>query len=319
MTQWLYRRLRAEDPSIDPSHSRRGTLNYFKALSLLCSTGFSDEELAAFYSSKVTRRKVNPKADTLAFENMLMALHELSALQAMSRRGQNSYDLIRSAIVSWYYGIYCAGSAMIAAKDGGNQQDHTGTANAWDNHIAKANYVPTPFALRVTTLIKSDYEAEISTLRPGVEYSLHDAAQDRDQALEVYLSHLKGTATWWRENREAMIKKKNKIPNFRKKEHRELRDQQLQKQSLGFMHQAFRYRGKAHYRDAIYLAYGDNQAEQQIQDLSDDLYTTLSCYIRMASHYCSRRVEKSTWSQFLNDLSKNSLLSHDLDVLKGSG
>ncbi|MGD1855895.1 MAG: hypothetical protein ACFB2W_16765 [Leptolyngbyaceae cyanobacterium] len=318
MTQWLYRRLLKEDSKIKPDFSLLGTINWLNALSFLCSEGFSDQEIATFYQDKVIRRKINRKADTLAFEQMLMGFHELSALQQMSQREGNPYDLIRSAIVSWYYGIYYAGSAMIAAKDGTHQEDHAGTAKVWNTHISKEGYALLPFSLGVTTLVKSAYVDEIFNLRPGTERTLYEPVQNREQALEACLSYLKGTADWSRKKKETEIKRKEKLSDFKKKSAQQIRDRSLQKQSVGFLHQAFRYRGKAHYRDAIYLSYGNNQ-EQQVYELGHNLYVTLSGFVRMASHYCSKRVEKDSWAQFVEDVSTSSLLSHDVDVIRASG
>ncbi len=80
-------------------------------------------------------------------------------------RADSDCNLARVAVMAWYYGIYCAASAMIAAKDGSQQQDHTGTATQWDRQIAAADLVPKPFNYRLTTLVKKDAESEIESLR----------------------------------------------------------------------------------------------------------------------------------------------------------
>lgn len=135
-------------------------------------------------------------------------------------------------------------------------------------------------------------------------------------------SYLKGSAKWWREETEDNIKssnnyfKNNKISDFRKNEAKKIRDEKLKKISIGFLHQAFRYRGKANYRDAIYLSYGIEKKDE-ICRLNEDLYLTLSAFIRMASHYCSKRVERGLWEEFIADLEQHSLLSHDLEVMRG--
>lgn len=43
--------------------------------------------------------------------------------------------------------------------------------------------------------------------------------------------------------------------------------------------------------------------------LVEDLYFTLHCFLSMASHYCSKRVERGTWLQFCQDIEKNKLVS----------
>jgi hypothetical protein len=69
------------------------------------------------------------------------------------------------------------------------------------------------------------------------------------------VSYLKGTADHLREDREREIKRKNRLPDFRKKDAREVRDRGLAERGVCFLHQAFRLRGKANYRDAIYMSY----------------------------------------------------------------
>ena len=58
--------------------------------------------------------------------------------------------------MTWYYGVYAAASAMVAAQDGSFQDEHTGTAGAWDRQIAAHGLIMPPFDTRISTLIKKD-------------------------------------------------------------------------------------------------------------------------------------------------------------------
>ena len=322
MTGWLYQRLREENQNINPNFSLIGTANWLHALSLLCdSKSFSDTELFSFYKGKVQRKSVSRQADTLVFEQIMMAFHQLSALHQISQSHSNPYDAVRSAIVAWYYGLYYAGGAMVAAKDGSHQEDHAGTARAWKSHLVDTSWTVFPFSLNVSSLVKKTYEQEIDETPPGPSSNPNTIPYNEKEALEVCLSNLRGSAKWYREREERRILerefKKLGFDDFRKKDARLYRDERLQRKSIGFLHQAYRYRGKAHYRDAIYLSYGEEQSSL-IASLNSDLYTTLQHFIRMASYYCSMRVEKGTWSQFVTDIEKNSLLSHDVDTIRVS-
>lgn len=321
MTGWLYQRLQAENQNINPTFSLLGTANWLHALSMLCnSKGFSDIELFNFYKGKVQRRPPNEQADTLVFEQMMMAFHQLSALHQISEHQSNPYDAVRSAIVAWYYGLYYAGGAMVAAKDGTSQEDHAGTARAWKSHLVDTSWTVPPFSLNVSSLVKKIYEQEVDEQTPGPSSNPNAIPCNEEEALGVCLSNLKGSAKWYREREERRIIKRDKefkklgFDNFRKKNAGLYRDNRLQRKSIGFLHQAYRYRGKAHYRDAIYLSYGEEQSSL-ISNLNSDLYMTLQHFIRMASYYCSMRVEKGTWPQFVADIEENSLLSHGVDVI----
>ncbi|MEH2749546.1 hypothetical protein QE238_31000, partial [Klebsiella pneumoniae] len=105
------------------------------------------------------------------------------------------------------------------------------------------------------------------------------------------------------------------VDNFRTKAAREVRDHALEKGQVNFLIQAFRYRGKANYRDSIFLSYGDNN-EAIIEEFIQDLYDVAIGFIRATSHYCSRRVERGTWAEFVEDISDNSRLSIDSVVLE---
>jgi hypothetical protein len=84
---------------------------------------------------------------------------------------------------------------------------------------------------------------------------------------------------------------------------------------VNFLIQAFRYRGKANYRDSIFLSYGDNN-QGTIDKFTQDLHDVAFVFLRAASKYCSIRVEKGTWAEFVADIEQNSRLSLKPDVFK---
>ena len=169
MTQWLYQRFREEGVRTRPSYSLLAAANWLNALSFLCTEdNFSDEALSLFYKGKVSRREVNRTSDTVVFEQMLMGFHQLSALHRISTLSGNPYDLIRTAIITWYYGIYYAGSAMVAAQDGSHQDDHTGTARAWDSQIASQDYAIFPFSHERPRLSESITDKKLTDYSPSL-------------------------------------------------------------------------------------------------------------------------------------------------------
>ena len=310
---WLYERLKKENPNANPQFSFSATCNWLRAMALLCQiNNFEKTELSQFYNS-VQRREINSTSDTLVFEQAFMSFHNLSALEAIKINNIYHCNFIQSAIINWYYGIYFAASAMITACDGSYPQDHTSTAKAWTEHLVIAKKVVSPFNLFLPTLVEKEYKSEVEKLRQGKIASVHELPLDEISAKSICISFLRGTADWYREKKQSEFIKerefKNKgFANFRKHEARQMRDNLLKKKKVGFLHQAFRFRGKANYRDSIYLSYGKKR-EQEITNLVEDLYLTLHCFLSMASHYCSRRVEKGTWSRFCKDINQNKLVS----------
>lgn len=79
--------------------------------------------------------------------------------------------------------------------------------------------------------------------------------------------------------------RKGSFNSFRTNSAKALRDAKLSPAKDNYLIQAFRYRGKANYRDAIYLSYGNDKAEQLSQFLSD-LRIVSRAYTLMAAHYC---------------------------------
>ena len=77
----------------------------------------------------------------------------------------------------------------------------------------------------------------------------------------------------------------------------------------------FRYRGKANYRDSLFLSYGDDNSEK-IEIFVHDLEKVSRVFQHMAAGYLSRRVEKGAWPEFIADLQANSRLSLDPQYLE---
>lgn len=70
---------------------------------------------------------------------------------------------------------------------------------------------------------------------------------------------------------------------------------------------AFRYRGKANYRDTIFLCYGSYGVD--MGRFISDACAVADTYYQMAQTWVSMRVPKEDWSHFIDDLRKNSKLT----------
>jgi hypothetical protein len=110
-------------------------------------------------------------------------------------------------IVTWYYGLYYAASAMITAQTGGFQENHLSTANAWDSFFPGKGIALEPLALRVTTLVQSDCKAEIAVLRAGNLHDLKRTASGAADANGACCAYLSGSANYYRWRAEEELKK----------------------------------------------------------------------------------------------------------------
>jgi hypothetical protein len=134
------------------------TIHWIRALAILAEA--SDVGFATarrFYASVQRRTMADREIDSVC-EQMFFAFHQLAALAALEL-APNKADVARIGIVAWYYGIYGAASAMIAAVDGSFPDTHAATAQQWDRQFAANGLVIAPFADRLSYLT----DAELKT------------------------------------------------------------------------------------------------------------------------------------------------------------
>lgn len=319
MAQWLLNRLFSAKDQPKPRFAFHGTVNWMRALSILVENGsFENKEIETHYKS-VQRRRTNHEADTSVFENMMMAFHNHASLVRLNEYATHPYDICRLAIISWYYSTYFTCSAMIAAASGSKQEAHAHTAKVWQSDIVEHGLVMSPFSLNLSSLVEKVTEEEVLTYRDDNKYDLNTYSKNDDEAWGAVVSYLKGTWDYekWRVEERVRNSREFKamnVANFRTNAARTLRDEQLAKHGVNYLVQAFRYRGKANYRDSIFLSYGNNNSEK-IGVFVEDLKKVSYAFQRMAGYYLSRRVEKGTWEEFIADLEENSQLSIDATYL----
>ena len=305
---WLLDRLFDHQHQPTPRFAFQGTVNWMRALSILVDEGsFSRDSLRGFYS-QVQRRQPNQEADTLAFECLLMAIHNVSAIQK-ARDLDEPYSFVRSAIIGWYYATYYASKSMFAAATGADPQTHSKTGKIWQTDIASRNLAVTPFDLNYADLTPSNTERSIAALRNGNTHDLNVTPTNHEQAFGAAISYLKGTAEYEQSRLEDEVRDSSEFKlqgfaNFRTNAAKALRDAKLSGAHVNFLVQAFRYRGKANYRDAIYLSYGaDNSGTLTV--FVGDLANVARAFSLMAAHYLSRRVVRDNWQSFVADIRAN--------------
>lgn len=307
MATWLLSRL-SDQPN--PNFALMGTAYWMRGLAILSDPATLTDQVISQPLAKVHRRQPRPDKDTAAYAYLLMALHNLAALKEFNEgSGRNRYNTIRSAIVAWYYCIYECSSAMVLAQSGDSAEEHRTTAKLWHHNIAKSGLICEPFSLRLDTLVKKDVDQAIQTYRAGNSNDLSTEPASVVEARGAVISYLNGTADFERDRAEDRILDSTQfkalgVSNFRTKAARTLRDQEFAKGFVNFPIQAFRYRGKANYRDSMYLSYGANWKDT-VEQLSTDLETVAAAFFRTASALVRRRTERGTWNDFRADVNAN--------------
>ena len=280
-------------------------MNWMRALAISVESGFTNSNLRSRFAA-VARRQANQEADTLAFAMLLLAAHSVASLRVMSGVPASAYDLVRSAIVSWYYAVYQSSKAMIAAASGADPQTHAKTARVLQADVVARSLLVFPFDFAIVGVTTTTVKAAIGALGKTHPTALQNEPTDGASAKDCLIQYLSGTAAysrWEAENevRESREFKALNVSDFRTHAARRIRDEALSREVVNFLVQAARYRGKANYRDAIYLSYGANYGPS-IQRLVGDLHDVANAYVRMAAHYVSRRVECGSWQQFVTDV-----------------
>lgn len=317
MPTWLLDRLFDHKEQPTPRFAFQGTVNWMRALAILVDTPDFEYSSLSNHFSNVQRRTKNEESDTSAYSDYILALHNVGFLAALKNTNCVGYDMVRAAIISWYYAIYYSSKAMIAAASGGNPQTHAKTARVWQSDIVDNGLAVGPFGLSLKNITSKTVEAEVKKLRAGNPHDLNTLPTDKTSALGAVISYLSGTADYekWRieeEIRGSRDFKKLNVTDFRTKAARELRDNALSQAAVNFLVQAFRYRGKANYRDSIYLSYGVDRSDS-ISVFINDLEMVASKFVRMSGSYVSRRTEKGSWSRFANDLVENARFTLVID------
>lgn len=313
MAQWLLNRLFDARNQRNPNFAFQGTVNWMRALALITEEGAFDDATLDNNYSQVSRRAVNTEADTLVFENMMMAYHNQASLVNLFNDSSHPYDICRSAIISWYYSTYFTCSAMVAAASGSLQETHAQTAKVWQSDIISSGLVMAPFSLNLTSLVEQTVIEEMAAYRQDNEHNLNTYPENNEQAWGAVFSYLKGTWDYEKSKIEERVRKSREfrelgVENFRTRNAQNLRNEHLSRHHVNYLVQAFRYRGKANYRDSIFLSYGYDNTDKVAQFI-DDLEAVSKVFQRMAAFYLSKRVERGSWSEFVSDLEENSRLS----------
>jgi len=314
---WLLDKLSNHKNQPKPQFAFQGSINRMRGLAMILQDEFSDEKLDASYQN-VQQRPVNNKADVKAFEYLTMSLHNVSAIDSMHSI-QDPSSIVRAAIVSWYYAIYYAAKAMLAASSGADPETHSLTGKIWQSELVHKELVVAPFDLSISNLTPKNVQKEIQSLRGGNIFDTSRTPIDLEMAHGAIFSYLNGTAEYEQWRLEKKIKDESKFKesgfkNFRSKAARAMRDAKLEKAHVNFLVQAFRYRGKANYRDAIYLSYGAFDEPDQLRQFIADLCEVSMAFSKMSAYYVAKRVVRKDWSAFVADLTTHATFHLRIDL-----
>lgn len=299
----------------DDKYATPAMYNWMKSLAILIDSSdeFSHDSLVKLYSGQ-PRLKIDEDKLYLAltYDNVMMALNYHSSLKAMLNHSNYS-DFAVNGIISWYYLIYNCAKAMLSA----NQNElldptHTRVAKMWYNDFVLSKKIPSPFNFGVSSLSKEEEESlGYKAKARELNYQLFKIPTSVVEAEIGHKMYLKGLITHEREKAEKEIKSKHGIENFRKRVDAEIRDQHFARtKHIGFLNMAFRYRGKANYRDALFLTYNADAKPRQ-KELIQNMLKVSGAFMKFTSYYLHYRLPKNYWHELLADLQTHSTLSEN--------
>lgn len=307
MTQWLYEEVLVVDPSRQPDFALQSSLNWIASLwaEIAAEHGSTPSEHLGScrdvfkHSIKPTRAR-----DELArvFEPLFAAISGAMALQSIDGASLNHPWCRPSSTVSWYYVVYTSARAMLASLGQNPAETHAATQKAFVSALQP--HLPHPLDMLATRTTGESYSVNFPRHPSARGYDLaRTFVDDREATRGMLLGYLSGTARWYAEHEKERLKKQKKLPNFRSKEAQAIRDSHLEGE-IGFLHCAYRYRGKANYRDAIFLSYGHREPASGAS-FTHNLASTAAFIVLMAFALIERRLGRDPVQRFLEDLQRN--------------
>lgn len=313
---WLLNKLFAHGDQPKPRFAFHGTVNWMRGLAILIEDESSHEVVRQSFQA-VQRRQPNEVADALAYECLTMSMHNIAAIVSMGTI-ESPYPIVRTAIIAWYYATYYAAKAMLAAASGADPQTHAAAGRIWQAEIVERSLAISPFNLSITDITPNNVRDRIAELRGTNTHDLNTEPDGPDAAWGALYSYLKGTAEYEQWRLEEIVKdsapyRQRGYTNFRTSDAKALRDAKLQPAHVNYLVQAFRYRGKANYRDAIYLSYGQDDTARLNQFVAD-LQSVAEAFTSMAAHYVSKRVVRDDWREFVADLNEHARIALPINL-----
>lgn len=250
--QWLYQLIQTSDSKWNPQFSYPSAINWIQALSFEIVQEHGASAIEQFtacrnlFTPTITPRHKNTSLAPV-FASLFHSLTFSVSLTSLVEIQTCKPWMFTSAIVTWYYGVYNAFKAILAAHDGRQTETHAAMQKALFDPDIRAK-LPHPFNMIATYQSKEIYSCELPNFADAKNANLVESfAYTRAQAQGMLLSYLKGTADWELGHHKHRLQDKHKLTSFRTKDAQSLRDQHLAKNlpEVNFLHCAFRYRGKA--------------------------------------------------------------------------
>lgn len=305
MPQWLFTQI-GNNPN--PQFALQSSLNWIQALSfetihahgLTAMDQYNSALKQIKQSGVVPARDVNQLDLGELFGSLFRGITFTFALNSLVNSVPKAWTY-PSAIVQWYYAVYNSLRAINIAQTFVLTDKHAALAKSLNN---LTKFLPHPFNMRAQWQSAENYTCILPTPGHTDVYDLIKAfEEDSAKCRGMIVQYLKGTTKFELNKVKERLKEKSRIDNFKSAENRALRDR-MAPRIINFLHCASRYRGKANYRDAIFLTYGDVDVRFDGRFVQA-LHNSARFANLMAFAYLKERVPGKHWKSFKTDLDEN--------------
>lgn len=307
MDNWLYTEVIKEDDLRVPTFARQSTINWMKALCFEILNEHGDSAREQFEScirhfKAAYPKRLVPLNKSYIFESLYSSLSGCLALQTSAKNATKESWMLPNAIVGWYYSVYFSTLSMLGSTGQSVDDNHAAIYRAFGSNLSEQ--MPHPLNMTATHVSNEEYLSQLPKYTCSSRFSLSkNFPYSRDAAQGMLLEYLSGTAKYYTWQTKDRLLKRATYNDFRTKVAKEERNKQLPKK-IGFMHCTFRYRGKANYRDGIYLTYGKASADDT-KEFLDDLKTVSQFMFVAALALAYRSPLKPDVASFIEDIDKN--------------
>lgn len=307
---WLYQLILAEDSDRAPQEAQQSTLNWAAALASEVAVEHGASPREHFRSCLARFRESTQGGGDLAaggmagvFEPLWSSLTYAMSVSSRALDEASGPWCIPGTIVEWYYAHYMAVRSMLAAAPMDVDDTHASVLKAYGGSLRRK--MPHPYDMVSRWVRNQEFSKELPAF-PGVRgMDLSGSFPgSRGGVQSVLVGYLSGTTDREVEVIKERLKQQHSLDDFRSKTAREIRDRAIEKKEYNFMHCAFRYRGKANYRDAIYLTYGNRPLVGHRKFVADlAMASRFICVCALA--FARVRMGPAVTRLFLEDLLRN--------------
>jgi hypothetical protein len=304
--KWLFEKVGGEP---NPIFALQSSLNWIKSLSFEISAHYGasvDEQVAALSQCpNLGRVTQNGNFGNVpigeAFGCLFSGITYTLALKTAIDAPGNKAWTYPSAIIQWYYSVYNSLRSINLSQTLNPTDTHSGMVKSVNQF---SHLLPHPFDMVADWVAAENYTYKLPLINFSGEADLISAfSATRPSCQGMLVKYLKGTAAWELDYTKEELKKKHRLDSFRTNAAKQIRDRYCVKK-INFLNCAFRYRGKANYRDTLFLTYGVHDPRFGGDYLSS-LYNSARFLNLAALEFQRKRLNPNVVDEFTSDITRN--------------